>query len=202
VTSEQEIKTRVAEVQFAPLQRVNPEYLDPIAGIKPGDTVSTEQISEAAARMSALEDIDSVGYDLKGDPDNPTLEWIPREKSWGPDYLKVDLGIYAAASGDDRGLVLYLQHQRTWLNSLDGQWRNELQLGSQQLLDTSFYQPLEVSQQFFVEPKAFWNRDWENVFYEGNQLARYRFDDAGGRLDFGMNINNQAQLRLGYIASR
>ena len=107
-----------------------------------------------------------------------------------------------AASGDDRGLVLYLQHERTWINSLGGQWRNELQVGSEQLLDTSFYQPLEVTQRFFVEPKAFWNRDWENVFYDGAQVARYRFDDRGGRIDLGMNIGNQSQLRVGYLASQ
>jgi NTE family protein len=202
VTSEQGIRTRVEDVQFAQVPRVNPEYLDHVAGIKPGDTVTTEHISEAAERMAALQDIESVGYELKGDPENATLEWVPRVKSWGPNYLKVDFGLYAAASGDERGLVLYLQHERSWVNSLGGEWRNELQLGSEQLLQTSFYQPLDVTQRFFVEPKAFWNRDWENVFYAGNDVARYRFDDRGGRLDFGMNIGNQTQLRVGYLASQ
>jgi NTE family protein len=109
--------------------------------------------------------------------------------------------MYAAASGDERGFVLYLQHQRTWMNSLGGQWRNEIQFGSGQSLTTSFYQPLDVAQRFFVEPKAFWERDWENVFYYGDDIARYQFGEQGGRLDLGMNIGNQAQLRVGYIAA-
>jgi NTE family protein len=201
VTSEQAIKVRVGEVRFAKMPRVNPEYLDHIAGIKAGDTVTTEQISGGVERMAALQDIASVGYELKGDPENTTLEWLPSVKSWGPDYLKFDLGLYADASGDDRGLALYLQHERTWVNRLGGQWRNELQLGSEQLVNTSFYQPLEVTQRFFVEPKAFWNRDWQNVFYDGANVARYRFDDRGGRLDFGVNISNQSQLRVGYLVS-
>ncbi len=199
VTSDQGIESQIGAVEFAKLKRVNPQYLNQLAGIKPGDTVSTEQISQAAQRMAAVEDIDTVDYELKGDPANATLEWLPKERSWGTDFIKVDLGMYAAASGDERGFVLYLQHQRDWMNSLGGQWRNELQFGTEQSLTTGFYQPLDVAQRFFVEPKAFWERDWENVFYYGDNIARYQFGEQGGRLDLGMNIGNQAQLRLGYI---
>jgi NTE family protein len=201
VTSDQGIDSQVGAVQFAELQRVNPQYLNQLAGIRPGDKVGAEQISQGAQRMSALDDIDSVNYELKGDPANATLEWLPHEKSWGPDFIKVDLGMYAAASGDDRGFVLYLQHQRTWVNSLGGQWRNEVQFGTEQVLATGFYQPLDVAQRYFVEPKAFWNRNWQNAFYNDNDIARYQFDDHGGRIDLGINIGNETQVRVGYIAS-
>jgi NTE family protein len=201
VTSDQGIDSQVGAVEVAGLTRVNPDYLKRLAGIKPGDKVDTEKISEGALRMSTLDDIATVGYELKGDPENPTLEWLPHERSWGPDFIKVDLGMYAAASGDDRGFVLYLQHERTWINRLGGQWRNEIQFGTNQELSTSFYQPLDVAQRYFVEPKAFWNRNWENVFYNGTDIARYQFGDRGGGIDLGMNIGNQAQLRVGYLAS-
>src|SRR5271167_2767998 len=125
VTSDQGIDSRVGAVEFAKLKRVNPNYLNQLAGINPGDAVSTEQISKSAERMSAVEDIASVSYELKGDPEKPTLEWLPYEKSWGPDFIKVDLGAYGTTSGDNRGFVLYLQHERTWINSLGAQWRNE-----------------------------------------------------------------------------
>jgi NTE family protein len=201
VTSEQGISAQVQAVEFAKLKRVNPQYLNGVAGIQPGDKVSTEQLSQSVQRMSSLQDIDSVGYELQGDPENATLKWLPYEKSWGPDFIKVDLGMYASASGDDRGFVLYLQHDRVWINSLGAQWRNEIQFGTDQLLTTSFYQPLDVAQRFFVEPKAFWDRKWENVFYDDNNVARYQFGDLGGSLDLGMNIGNVAQVRIGYLAT-
>jgi NTE family protein len=201
VTSDQGIESQVAAVKFAGLKRVNPDYLNQLADIKPGDKVDTKKISESALRMSTLDDIDTVSYELSGDPEHPTLEWLPHERSWGPDFIKVDLGMYAAASGDDRGFVLYLQHERNWINPLGGQWRNEIQFGTNQLLSTSFYQPLDVAQRYFVEPKAFFNRDWENVFYDNNNVARYQFGDSGGGIDLGTNIGNQAQLRIGYLAS-
>jgi NTE family protein len=202
VTSDQGIDSRVGAVEFAKLKRVNPNYLNQLAGISPGDAVNTDQISKSVQRMSAVEDIASVSYELKGDPEKSTLEWLPYEKNWGPDFVKVDLGAYATTSGDNRGFVLYLLHERTWINSLGAQWRNELQFGTDQVLSTSFYQPLDVGQRFFVEPKLFWNRNWENVFFDDNDIARYQFDDRGGQIDLGMNIGNQAQVRVGYLATQ
>ena len=202
VTSDQGIESRVDTIKFAKMKRVNPQYLDQLAGIKPGDTVTTETLSQSVQRMAAVEDIDSVSYELTGDPAHATLEWLPYEKSWAPDYIKVDLGMYASTSGDDRSFALYLQHDRTWINSLGAQWRNEIQFGTDQFLSTSFYQPLDVAQRFFVEPKAFGNQVFENVFYDGNNVARYQFGDLGGRLDFGVNLGNVAQVRVGYLATQ
>jgi NTE family protein len=201
VTSDQGIDSTVDTIEFAKLQRVNPQYLDQISGIKPGDKVTTETLSQSAERMAAVEDIDSVSYELKGDADHATLQWLPYEKSWAPDYIKVDIGMYASTSGDDRGFTLYFQHNRTWINSLGAEWRNEIQVGTNQILSTSFYQPLDIAQRFFVEPKVFWNQNWENVFYDGNDIARYKFSDQGGRLDLGVNLGNSAQLRVGYLAT-
>ena len=130
VTSDQGIDSQVAAVEVAKVPRVNPEYLKQLGGITAGENVNTEDLSHAAQRMSALDDIDSVSYELKGDPSHATLEWLPYVKSWGPDFLKVDLGMFASASGDNRGFVLYLQHERTWIDDLGGAWRNEIQLGT------------------------------------------------------------------------
>ena len=94
----------------------------------------------------------------------------PYEKSCAPDFIKVDIGMYSSTSGDDRGFALYFQHNRTWINSLGAEWRNEIQLGTNQILASSFYQPLDIAQRFFVEPEVFFNQDWENVFYEGNDI--------------------------------
>jgi NTE family protein len=201
VTSEQGIDSKVDKIEFAKLKRVNPEYLNELAGIKPGDTITTASLSQGAQRMAAVADIDSVSYELTGDPGHATLQWLPYEKSWAPNYIKVDLGMYASTAGDDRGFALFLQHERTWINSLGAQWRNEIQFGTNQIVSTSFYQPLEVMQRFFVEPKVFLTQDWQNVFYQNNEIARYRFTDVGGRFDLGVNFSNVAQLRVGYLAA-
>jgi NTE family protein len=201
VTTPQAIEARIADVRFTGLERVNPAYLGQDARVQPGDTVDMAAISRDAQRMSALQDFESVAYRLTGDPARPTLEWLPQEKRWGPDYLKFDLGMYASEGGDI-AFAIYARHNRTWLNALGGQWRNEVQLGSENLIATSLYQPLDVAQRYFVEPRLAWTRNWEYVFFDGERLARYELADLAGRLDAGVNLGNRAQVRLGYLYTR
>ena len=93
IASRQGVDARIGDVQVAGLKRVNPEYLRQLTQTRPGDTVNIARISEDAQRLSALEDLESLSYELKGDPANPTLEWLPHEKSWDPYFLKVDAGL-------------------------------------------------------------------------------------------------------------
>ncbi|MBK6452626.1 MAG: patatin-like phospholipase family protein [Proteobacteria bacterium] len=201
VTAGQNIETRLADVQYKGMERVNPEYLEGRAQVKSGDKVDTATISAEAQRMSALPEFESVEYRLTGDPGGPTLEWWPQEKTYGPNYLKFDLGLYGSEDGD-LGFVVYAKHTRTWLNSLGAEWRNEIQLGYFNNLSTSFYQPLDVNQRFFVEPKVFYTRSWEDVFYDNERLATYKFSDLGGTVDVGANLSDNSQVRFGYMYTR
>jgi NTE family protein len=197
VTTSQEIEARLADVRYEGLERVNPDYLADRAQIHAGDVVDVEKISAEAQRMAALQDFESVEYRLAGDPAQPTLVWLPKEKALGPDYLKVDLGVYASAGGD-LAFNLYGKHTRTWLNPRGAEWRNELQLGYESLLSTSLYQPLDVSQRFFVEPGLGWSLTREDIFVDGERLATYSFSDVAGSLHLGTNVGSHAQARLGY----
>jgi NTE family protein len=198
VTAGQNIEARLADVKYMGMERTNPDYLRQRAQVKPGDSVDTAKISAEARRMSALQEFESVEYRLTGDPASPTLEWWPQEKRWGPNYLKFDLGLYGSEDGD-LGFVVYAKHTRTWLNALGAEWRNEVQLGYFNNLSTSFYQPLDVAQRFFVEPKLMWTRSWEDVFVDNERLARYKFSDVGGKFDVGINLGDNAQVRAGYL---
>jgi len=198
VTQSQSLDARVAEVRFEGLQWVNPAYLASMTDIRPGDIVDNERISAEAKRMSGLEGIESVSYKLTGDPARPTLTWLPKEKSWGPNFLKFDLGLYASAGGD-AGFVFYARQERRWLNSLGLQWRNELQLGYNNILASSLYQPLDSAQRFFVEPEIFFTQTREYIYYDNERIAQYKFDDFGGNVDLGLNLGDSAQLRAGYL---
>ena len=88
VTTQQAVETRVADVRVEGLKRVNPDYLRSFTKIQPGDTVDIAAISADAARMSALDDIESVAYRFEGDLGNPALVWLPTEASIGPDVLR------------------------------------------------------------------------------------------------------------------
>ncbi len=198
VTTSQDIEARIADVRFEGLKRVNPEYLASIDRVQPGDIVDSAEISAEAQRMSVLQDLDSVGYRLDGERSAPTLTWLPREKTYGPNYLKVDLGLYASIEGD-LTFGLYGRHVLTWVNPLGAQWRNEIQFGGQQLVSTSFFQPLDVAQRWFAEPRIWYSRSIEDVFRDDERISRYSFRDAAAQLDVGLNLGRYAQARLGYV---
>ena len=198
VTQSQQIEARLAGVRFEGLKRVNPEFLVAKEHVKAGDVVDTVAISKEAQRMSALQDFESVGYRLDGDRESPTLTWLPREKSWGPNYLRLDLGAYASWDGD-LTFNLYGRHVRTWVNSLGAEWRNEVQIGGEVLVSTSLFQPLDAAHRYFVEPRVAFTRSLEDVFQDDERVARYTFKDAAGLLDVGVNLGRYAQARIGYL---
>jgi NTE family protein len=201
VAMRQGIQTTVADVRFEGLKRVNPEYLRSLTRIRPGEQVNGAMISEDARRMAVLNDIATIDYELVGDPANPVLVWRPVEDPFGPDYLRVGLGVYLGGGGDV-GLLLGLQHVRYWLNSLGGTWRNSAQIGTFALLDSNFYQPLNVRQSVFIQPDVFVSRSVEDVFNDNQQVATYLFIDRGLRFDAGANLSLNAQARFGYWIDR
>jgi len=201
VTVSQNLAIKVADVQFRGLKYVNPEYLRALTRIHAGDTVDIAAISQDAARLAVLDDLDSVGYRFEGNPDNPVLVWEPRERQIGRDVLRPSVGIYAGGSGELR-FELEVQYVRRWLNDYGGQWRNRVQLGTSSLFATSLYQPLETSQIFFVEPGALIGRSIEDIYNDYNRIAQYFFIDFGGVVDVGVNLGSNSQLRAGYWADR
>jgi NTE family protein len=201
VTVNQNLRIRIADVQFVGLKRVNPDYLRTLTSVHAGDTVDVTAISRDAARMAALDDLDSVGYRLSGDPNNPVLVWEPREKQIGPNYLRPSGGLYASGGGDLR-VDLEVQYLRRWLNAYGGQWRNRLGIGTTTLAQTSLYQPLETAQTFFVEPILAAGRSLEDIYNDYSRVARYFFVDAGGGFDVGVNLGTSSQIRVGYVADR
>ncbi len=201
VTMHQKMEGRVANVRIEGLERMNPEYVQSFTKIRPGDTVDIDAVSADAKRMSALEDIDTVAYRIERKPGENTLVWLPKETSIGASVLRPSLGFYADGGGDLK-FLLGVQHVHRWLNDRGGQWRNNLQIGYESILSTSFYQPLDVAQRFFVEPGLLVSRTAEDLYDDGDRIATYRFIDYGGRVDLGWNLSSAAQLRVGYLATQ
>ncbi len=200
VTTSQDVRVRMADVRFDGLTRVNPDYLRTLVSIEPGDEVDVAAISEDAMRLAVLDDIDSVSYRLEGDPAAPSLVWIPAEASIGPNVLRPSMGVYAAGGGDMK-FKLGAQYVRHWANSRGAQWRNEAQVGYESLFRTSWYQPFDVAQRFFVEPALAASRSIEDLYVDGDRIAEYAFYDVGGGIDIGLNLSTVAQASLGYFAT-
>ena len=58
-------------------------------------------------------------------------------------------------------------------------------------------QPLDVRQRFFVEPFLRIERNAEDVYDDGDRIAKYAFFEGYAQADVGINIGTMAQLRAG-----
>lgn len=188
---------RVAEVTISGLDRVNPEFVRAqLEAVAPGSEVTNQQIIADTGRIFALGDFEKVEYHLSGPPQARTLDIRPVEKSWGPDFLRFDLGL--TAQGDGRlDAVLRADHNRTWINARGAEWHNGVQIGEQTLLQSDFYQPFDTRQRFFVQPSAQHERNLEEVYDDGDRVATYLVKETYGQLDVGANIGTRAQMRVG-----
>jgi NTE family protein len=187
----------LTDVRLVGTKRVNPEYIRAqLEHVAPGKNVSVADITADTDRIYALGDFERVEYSLKGPPEARVLEISPVEKAYGPDFLRFDLGL-ATYEGGDLFAIMRLDHDRTWMNSLGGQWHNAVQIGRQTIAQTDFYQPLDVRQRFFVQPLALADDDYEDLYVDGDRVARYVMRQRYAQLDFGMNVGTRAQLRLG-----
>ena len=197
VTRNYEAPFRVAAVKVTGTQRVNPAWVQAqIQATQAGAEASAAEITADTSRIFALGDFQRVEYRIVADPAFPTVDFHVVEKDWGPDFLRFDLGLGAASSGDF-SLALRGEHRRTWVNSLGGEWHSALQVGSSNLLETAFYQPLEPGQRLFIEPRLRAERLRENLYEDGDRVAEYSFTEAFGQVDLGINLGSRAQLRAG-----
>jgi NTE family protein len=158
--------------------------------------VTNAQIVDDTSRVFAQGDFEKVEYRLTGPRDARTLEINAVEKSWGPNFVRFDLGLGASVGGD----VLFAlrgEHKRTWINQKGAEWHNTVQLGTNSVVETALYQPFDVRQRYFVEPILGFTRSLEDIFVDDDRVATYDLQEAYGEFHLGMNLGTSVQMRAG-----
>jgi len=191
----------VDEIRFEGLQRTNPEVLRSLVQTRPGEELSEEKIAADLRRIYGRGDFESVDYRIMQEPGKRVMLIQPREKSWGPDYLRFGLGLATDFQGENRYNVLG-SYRRTWLNRLGGEWLIEGQVGTDSSLFTEFYQPVEERGRYFVAPYAKVGHTSRGVFVGDDRIAIY--DANYGRLgvDAGVVLGTWGEVRAGPVWQR
>ena len=187
---------RLAQVDVTGASRVNEQYLRDVLALQPGDVVTERHIGSRVDAVFALGDFESVRYALGGSAESPTLDLRVREKSWGPSILRFDLGLYIGTDANT-AFTLVGDYLRTWINDGGGELHGSFRLGRTSGLEASLYQPLDRRHRWFVEPGVTTQSSLEDIFDDGEPVARYRFSHAYGYLDAGRVFGTRAELRAG-----
>jgi NTE family protein len=187
---------RLASVSFTGLERVNESYVQAVARLAPGDVVTERQVANRVDALFALGDFETVRYALQGGNQDPELELRFKEKSWGPTFVRFDLGLYMGTSGNT-AFTLAGDVLRTWINDRGGELHGSLRLGRTTGLEASLYQPLDGMHRWFVQTGLNAQTSLEDLYIDGDAVARYDFSETWGYLDAGRVFGNHAELRAG-----
>ena len=194
--------TRVDGLTISGTRVVNPEAVRAMLNLQPGQPFDAEQLDADLRRIYATGDFEGVSYALAEQTDGGQIVDVQAtEKSWGPSYLRVGLGLSSDFSGNAY-FNLLLAHRRTWLNPLGAEWRNELQTGRTDRLSTEWFQPLNVGRQLFASAQAETRREPFDIFYQGQRVARFRRDENTARAQLGLAFSDWAELRSGLVRGR
>jgi NTE family protein len=150
-------------------------------------------------RIYGTDDFEHVSYRLLEERNRQVLAVDAVEKSWGPDYLRLGLGLSSDFTGD-AFFNLLVSYRRTWLNSLGAEWRTDMQIGRTSRLGTEFYQPLTAKGHFFVAPNAGIERRSADLYEDDDRIARYDLVSRYAGIDVGAQFGRYGELRLGIQA--
>lgn len=188
----------VDEIRFVDLKRVNPRAAEVVMETRAGQPIDQTTLDRDMNRLYGMGDFEHVSYRFLEEPGRRVLAVDAVEKSWGPNYLRFGLGLSTDFSGDAY-FNLLASYRKTWMNSLGGEWRSDLQIGRTSSLKTEFYQPLDSRGYFFVAPHAGVEQFITNVYQGDHRVARYEATSLLGGVDIGTHMLRYGELRLGLL---
>ena len=186
----------VDTIRFEGLERTNPEVLRALLDTRPGEPLSEETIGADLRRIYGRGDFEGVSYRIQGDTGPRAMVITPREKLWGPDYLRFGLGLATDFQGENQFNVL-VQYRKTWINKLGGEWLVEGQVGHDTHLFSEWYQPLNEKGVWFSSLYGAVGQTTRGVFDGDDKVADYLIGSARAGADLGITLGTLGALRFG-----
>jgi NTE family protein len=195
-------KITVAAVRIEGAHRVPESVLQATLQTRPGDTFDAAVAESDMRRLYGRGDFEHVSYALSEEPGvGHVMTTTVHEKSWGPQYLRLGLGMSTGFSGDSF-FSLHALHRWTWLNTLGGEWRNDLAIGHADRLRTEWLQPLTRRQRLFVAGHVSGERIPFDLYDDGARMARFRRQDLTVGIDLGAPLAEWGEVRVGVARGR
>ena len=161
-----------------------------------GEPLDMARLQRDMGTLYGLDYFDQVQYRVAHKGKDRTLVITARAKRSGTDYLRLGINL----SDDMRGgsaFNLGASYRVNGINRLGAEWLTRAQIGDQQELYSEFYQPLDAGSRYFVAPYI--NAQSQNVeaILDNDPIAEYRLERYGFGLNFGRQIGNSGEIRLG-----
>jgi len=191
-----EVKVASVKIEMKGESKISPDYVASRLTVKPGETISVEKMKEQAGLVYGTGDFERVDMHVQKQQDGYDLIVKAKEKSWGPNYLRVGVALESDFKGSSSYNIL-VDYTRRWINSLGAEWKTQINLGSPSGIYSEFYQPLSVNRLFFISPHAEWKQNPADIYDGHKRVAEYRVTSYEGGIDFGIQPWIYGEARVG-----
>jgi NTE family protein len=191
-----QIGTELAFVRVVSDGGVSSEMLESHVDIEVGDPVDTIQLANAAEDLYGLNLYEQVSYRLVEEGAQTGVEFNARSKSYGPNLLKFAVSL----ENDFEGSTAFnvgTRLTRTGINARGAEWQTDLQLGTDPLLISEFFQPLSAGSRLFMAPRVDLRQRNLQTFVGEDAVARYRINESELGIDLGTHLGSIGEIRLG-----
>jgi len=190
------ISTELAFVRVVSDGGLSSEMLESYLDVEAGDPVDTTQLANAAEDLYGLNFYEQVSYRLVEEGGRTGVEFNARSKSYGPNVLKFAVSL----ENDFEGSTAFnvgTRLTRTRINARGAEWQTDLQLGTDPLLISEFYQPLSAGSRLFMAPRVDLQQRNLHTFVGDVAVARYRINESELGFDLGTHIGSIGEFRVG-----
>lgn len=187
------------KVETDQLKWVNPASAEAVFSKARGADDSKEGIERGIFALLATDDFQQVSFGATDDPSTPSLLIRPREKIWGPNYLRFGLTLSTDMQGES-AFTLFGDYRVTWLNDSGLELRTDAAIGAHNGLRVELLQPFDLHRTWFTAVNASFDSRIDNLYAVDDDVptARYFRRRAEAGLDIGRYFGTGGELRFGY----
>ena len=192
---------KIEFVRFEHDGRLATELLAARADVEVGDEFLPDDLARGANRLYGLDMFGQVSYKIVDENNQTGVVYTAENKSWGPDFLNFGVSLQDDFDGAAQ-FNIAARLTKTGLNKRGAEWRTDVQLGADLLLQSEFYQPFGDALKFFVAPRFDIHQNNQNVFVDNQNTAQQRIAESELGVDLGAELGSIGELRFGVYTGK
>lgn len=163
-----------------------------------GQIFNIDTVNQDIARLMSAGRISGVTYRINKIGDSNELVYDVTEQDESRNAIRAGIEITSQSLADQQ-VTLHLSHHKVWINSLGGEWRNQLILGGKSIFHSELNQPLNSSGSIFIRPylKAGYETRPAYSAQTDNKLTEYNIEHANTGFVLGKPIGRIGEWGMG-----
>ena len=161
------------KVDTSGLEHVDPASVQAVFEEALASAPAAELVDRAVEALYATDDFQQVTLRTESRAGQDTVIIEPREKSWGPNYLRFGTSLSTDLEGES-GFNLYGDLRATWLNRKGLEWRSSVAIGDVMGLRSELLQPVDLQRRWLGSVYLDARRRVDTLFLDDEAVATYR----------------------------